>query len=110
MGQLPGSHTDTLRSGGCCGKGADSEQLGENRQRECGHSQPLPEPVPLAGVGVAADGVVLVGQPNDEDDVECSCGVIEELRHYGFHTWGTEGTSEPGRAWEGVFCLLRAGL
>lgn len=69
------------------GAGKDSEQLGEDRQRECGHSQPLPEPVPLAGVGVAADRVVLVRQPHDEDDVERGCGVIEEFRHYGLHTW-----------------------
>lgn len=75
----------------CPGCWEGSEQLGEDRQRECGHRQPSPEPVPLAGVGVAADGVVLVCQPHDEDDVESSCGVIEELRHYGLHTWGHRG-------------------
>lgn len=38
-----------------------------------------PQPVAFAGVGVAADGVVLVGQPHDEDDVEGRGGVVEEL-------------------------------
>lgn len=42
-------------------------------------SQLLPEPMPPARVGVAADGIVLVSQPHDEDDVESSGGVIEEL-------------------------------
>lgn len=41
--------------------------------------------MPFAGVGVAADGVVLVGQPHDEDDVEGCGGVVEELRHDGLH-------------------------
>lgn len=39
----------------------------------------LPEPVALAGVGVAANGIVLIGEPNNENDVEGRCGVIEEL-------------------------------
>lgn len=73
------------------GAGRDSEQLEEDRQREHGHSQPLPEPVSLAGVGVAADRVVLVRQPHNEDDVERGRGVIEELGHYGLHTWGQRG-------------------
>lgn len=44
-----------------------------------------PQPVTLAGVGVAADGVVLISQPDDEDDVEGCGGVVEELRHDGLH-------------------------
>lgn len=40
----------------------------------------------FAGVGVAADGVVLIGQPDDEDDVERRGRVVEELRHDGLHT------------------------
>lgn len=39
----------------------------------------------FARVGVAADGIVLVGQPNDEDNVEGSGCVIKKLRHDGFH-------------------------
>lgn len=42
--------------------------------------------MPFAGVGVAADGVVLIGQPDNEDDVEGCRRVIEELRHDGFHS------------------------
>ena len=39
----------------------------------------VPEPVAFAGVRVAADGIILVSQPHDEDDVE-SCGsVIKEF-------------------------------
>lgn len=44
-----------------------------------------PQPVTFTGVGVAADGVVLIGQPDDEDDVEGRRRVIEELRHDGLH-------------------------
>lgn len=45
----------------------------------------LPQPVPFAGVGVAADGIILIGQPNDEDNVEGRRRVVEKLRHYGLH-------------------------
>lgn len=60
------------------------------RTQEGGPGQPLPEPMPLARIGVAADGIVLVGQPHDEDDVEGSGGVIEELGHDGLHPCGTK--------------------
>lgn len=46
-----------------------------------------PQPVAFAGVGVTADGVVLIGQPHDEDDVEGRCCVVEELGHDGLHAW-----------------------
>ena len=36
--------------------------------------------------GVAADGVVLVGHPHDEDDVEGRRRVLKELGHDGLHT------------------------
>lgn len=39
----------------------------------------------FAGVGVTADGIVLISQPDDEDNVEGCCRVIEELRHDGLH-------------------------
>ena len=39
----------------------------------------------FTGVGVAADGIVLIGQPDDEDDVEGCRRVVEELRHDGLH-------------------------
>lgn len=53
----------------------------------------LPQPVAFAGVCVAADGVVLIGQPDDEDDVEGRGRVVEELRHDGLHAWRQEVTS-----------------
>lgn len=38
-----------------------------------------PEPMPLTRIGVATDGIILVSQPHNEDDVKRSRGVIEEL-------------------------------
>ena len=44
------------------------------------------QPVTLADTRVTADGIVLISDPNDENDVEgCSC-IVEELRHDRFHT------------------------
>lgn len=43
------------------------------------------EPVALAYAGVTADGVVLIGYPYDEDDVEGGGGIVEELTHDRFH-------------------------
>jgi len=43
--------------------------------------------VALACVGVTADGIILVRQPNNEDDVEGSGCVIEKLRHDGLHPY-----------------------
>lgn len=51
----------------------------------------VPEPVALARVGMAADGVVLIRQPHDEDDVERCSRVVEKLRHDGFHSCGCDG-------------------
>ena len=39
----------------------------------------------LGDCRVAADGVVLIGDPNDEDDVEGGRRVLEELGHDGLH-------------------------
>ncbi len=39
----------------------------------------------LADVGVAAERVVLVGDPHDQDDVERRRRVVEELRHDRLH-------------------------
>lgn len=39
----------------------------------------LPQPVAFTGVRVAADGIILIGQPDNEDDVKGRCCVIEEL-------------------------------
>ena len=44
-----------------------------------------PEPVFLGNAGVTTDGVVLVGDPDDEDDVKGGRRVLEELGHDGFH-------------------------
>ena len=38
-------------------------------------------------VGMATDGVVLVGDPDDEDDVERRRRVVEEFGHDRLHTW-----------------------
>ena len=46
-----------------------------------------PEPVFLRDGRVTADGVVLVCDPDDEDDVEGRRRVLEELGHDGFHPW-----------------------
>ena len=43
----------------------------------------------LTDVGMATDGVVLVGDPDDEDDVERRRRVVEELRHDRLHPWGS---------------------
>ena len=44
-----------------------------------------PEPVFPRDGRVAADGVVLVGDPHDQDDVEGGRRVLEELGHDGLH-------------------------
>lgn len=44
-----------------------------------------PQPVTFAGVGVTADGIILISQPNDEDNVERCRRIIEELGHDGLH-------------------------
>ena len=43
------------------------------------------EPVSLGNVGVAADGVVLVADPDYQDHVEGGGCVLEELGHDRFH-------------------------
>lgn len=53
--------------------------------RELVSSCDSPQPVTFAGVGVTADGIVLISQPNNEDNVERCCCVIEELGHDGLH-------------------------
>ena len=45
-----------------------------------------PEPIFLGDAGVTTDGVVLVGNPDDEDDVEGGRRVLEELGHDGLHS------------------------
>lgn len=58
----------------------------------------LPQPVPLAGVGMAANGIVLIRQPYNEDDVEGRGGVIEELGHNCLHAYkGGEGETKRER-------------
>lgn len=39
----------------------------------------------LGDVGVAADGIILVRHPHDQDDVERRGRVVEKLRHDGLH-------------------------
>lgn len=46
--------------------------------------------MPLRQRRVTTNRIVLIGEPYREDDVECSCGVVEEFRHYCFHAWMRE--------------------
>ena len=46
----------------------------------------LPEPVSLSDVGVTAYGIVLVCNPDNQNDVEGCGGVLKELRHDGLHS------------------------
>ena len=46
----------------------------------------LPQPVALRDVRVAANGVVLIGNPDDDDYVESRGGVVEEFGHDGFNS------------------------
>ena len=44
------------------------------------------QPVAFANARVTTDCVVLVTHPHRQNDVERGCCVVEELRHYGFHS------------------------
>ena len=44
------------------------------------------KPVSLTDGRVAAHGVILIGQPHDQYDVEGGGGVIKEFRHDGLHS------------------------
>ena len=46
-----------------------------------------PQPVALADVGMATDGVVLIGNPHNQDHVEGRGRVVEEFRHDRFHSY-----------------------
>ena len=48
------------------------------------------QPVPLTDVGVTADGVVLVSDPHDQDDVKRCRRVVKEFGHDGLHSCGSE--------------------
>lgn len=50
------------------------------------YSDDLLEPMSFTDVGMATDCIVLISYPDYEDDIECCSGVIEEFRHYRFHT------------------------
>lgn len=39
----------------------------------------------LGDACVTADGIELIGDPYNQYDIECSCGIIEELRHNRLH-------------------------
>lgn len=69
----------------------DAQSPRERTTREQGPSRRLPEPMPLACIGVATDSVILVSQPHNKDDVKRRGGVIEEFGHDGLHTYRTEG-------------------
>ena len=60
-----------------------------------------PEPVSLGNVGVAADRVVLVTDPDYQDHVEGGSGVLKELGHDGLHTDQGQDDSQEGGSGEG---------
>lgn len=35
----------------------------------------------------AANGIVLISNPYNQNDVERGCCIVEKLRHNGFHPW-----------------------
>jgi hypothetical protein len=39
----------------------------------------------LSDASVTADRIVLISNPNENDDIEGSRAVVEELGHYSFH-------------------------
>jgi hypothetical protein len=39
---------------------------------------------------VAADSVILISNPDDQNDVKGRSGIIEKLRHDGFHAYTTK--------------------
>ena len=45
-----------------------------------------PQPVLFCHCSMATDCVVLIRDPNDEDDVKCGGRVLEKFGHYGLHT------------------------
>ena len=59
------------------------------------------EPVSPGHVGVAADCVVLVTDPHDQDHVEGSGGVLEELAHDGLHAHQGQDDGQERRGREG---------
>lgn len=46
-----------------------------------------PEPVSFTDVGMATDGVILVSNPHNQDDVECRRRVVKKLGHYSLHSY-----------------------
>ena len=63
------------------------------------------EPVSPGDVGVAADRVVLVADPHDQDDVESRGGVLEEFAHDGLHADQGQDDGEERRGGEGDVCV-----
>ena len=55
------------------------------------------EPVSPGHVSVAADGIVLVTDPHNQDHVEGGGGVLEELAHDGLHTHQGKDDGQQGR-------------
>ena len=59
------------------------------------------EPVSPGHVCVAADGIVLVTDPHDQDHVEGGGGVLEELAHDGLHADQGQDHGQEGGGGEG---------
>lgn len=45
----------------------------------------LPQPMTLSDWRNAANGIVLISNPYNQNDVERGCCIVEKLRHNGFH-------------------------
>lgn len=56
----------------------------ENKCDWCCYS---PQPVAFTDGGVAADRIILIGQPHDQYYIKRSRRVVEEFRHDGFHPY-----------------------
>lgn len=59
------------------------------------------EPIFFGDGRVAANGVVLVCHPHDEDDVKSSCRVLEKFRHDRLHSHESQDDSKKGCRREG---------
>lgn len=47
----------------------------------------LPEPMSLGDWCYTANGIILISNPYNQNDIECGCCVVEKLRHNCFHSW-----------------------
>lgn len=56
----------------------------------------VPEPEAFTDACVAADSIILVSEPHDNNDVEGGDCVVKKLGHYGLHSNKSKDYSEEG--------------